>query len=137
MREQKVAGRIVNISTNCAQLGVKNLVAYASSKAGIHGLTKQLAVEFAPWRIRVNTFAPGPVQVERNLKDDPDYNRSWGSMVPLDRTAMPEEMIGPAVFLASADSSYMTGQVFFVDGGWTVQGKIPVANMDRAAKKHR
>ncbi|MGO8676581.1 MAG: SDR family NAD(P)-dependent oxidoreductase [Limisphaerales bacterium] len=130
-------GSIVNISTNCAALGVKNLVAYAASKAGIHGLTKQLAVELAPLGIRVNTFAPGPTQVERNLKDDPGYDRSWGSMVPMNRTAMPEEMVGPAVFLASEESSFMTGQVFFVDGGWTVQGKIPVQNMDQAMRRNK
>jgi len=129
-------GTIVNISTNCAQLGVKNLVAYGTSKAGIHGMTKQLAVELAPYKIRINTFAPGPTQVDRNLKDDPDYDRSWGSMVPMKRTARTEEMIGPAVFLASEDSSYMTGQVFFVDGGWTAQGKIPEANMEKAMKRN-
>jgi NAD(P)-dependent dehydrogenase (short-subunit alcohol dehydrogenase family) len=130
-------GRIVNVSTNIAALGVKNLVAYATSKGGIHALTRQLAVELAPFKIRVNTFAPGPTQVERNLKDDPDYDRSWGRMVPLNRTAKPEEMVGPAVFLASEDSSYMTGQVFYVDGGWTVQGKIPVANLDQALSKNK
>ncbi|MGA2658637.1 MAG: 3-oxoacyl-ACP reductase family protein [Verrucomicrobiota bacterium] len=130
-------GSIVNISTNCAALGVKNLVAYATSKAGIHGLTKQLAVELASLKIRVNTFAPGPTQVERNLRDDPDYDRSWGSMVPMNRTARPDEMIGPAVFLASEESSYMTGQVFFVDGGWTVQGKIPVRNMEQAMQRNK
>jgi NAD(P)-dependent dehydrogenase (short-subunit alcohol dehydrogenase family) len=130
-------GSIVNVSTNCAELGVKNLVAYASSKAGIHGLTRQLAVELAPCRIRVNTFAPGPTRVDRNLRDDPDYDRSWGSMTPMNRAATPEEMVGPAVFLASDDSSYMTGQVFFVDGGWTVQGKIPVANMEQAMSRNR
>ncbi len=129
-------GAIVNVSTNCAELGVKNLVAYGASKAGLHGLTKQLAIELAPFRIRVNTFAPGPTHVERNLKDDPNYDRSWGSMVPMNRTARPEEMVGPAVFLASAESSYMTGQIFFVDGGWTVQGKIPLANMDQALKRN-
>ena len=118
-------GAVVNVSTNCAALGVKNLVAYATSKAGIHGLTKQLAVELAPYKIRVNTFAPGPTQVDRNLRDDPDYDRNWGSMVPMNRTALPEEMVGPAVFLASEESSYMTGQVFYVDGGWTAQGKNP------------
>jgi len=130
-------GSIVNVSTNCAALGVKNLVAYATSKAGIHGLTRQLAVELAPYNIRVNTFAPGPTQVERNLRDDPDYDRSWGSMTPMNRTALPEEMVGAALFLASDDSSYMTGQVFYVDGGWTVQGRIPVDNLDQAMQRNR
>lgn len=130
-------GNIVNISTVCAALGVKNLVAYGTSKAGLNGMTKQLAVELAPYKIRVNTFAPGPTNVERNLADDPDYGRSWGSMVPMNRTADPEEMVGPAVFLASEESSYMTGQVFYVDGGWTAQGKIPAANMDKALKRNR
>jgi len=129
-------GAIVNVSTNCAALGVKNLVAYATSKAGIHGLTRQLAVELAPYNVRVNTFAPGPTQVERNLRDDPDYDRSWGLMTPMNRTALPEEMVGAAVFLASDDSSYMTGQVFYVDGGWTVQGRIPVENLDQAMQRN-
>ena len=137
MRETKTAGAIVNVSTQCAQLAVKNLVAYATSKAGLHGLTKQLAIELAPFGIRVNTFAPGPVNVERNLADDPDYREVWGRAIPLGRTAEPEEMVGPAVFLASAESSYVTGQTFYVDGGWTVQGKIPAENMDRAARKNR
>jgi NAD(P)-dependent dehydrogenase (short-subunit alcohol dehydrogenase family) len=129
-------GSIVNVSTNCAELGVKNLVAYASSKGAIHAMTKQLAVELAAWKIRVNTFAPGPTLVDRNLKDDPDYDRRWGSMVPMKRAAQPEEMVGAAVFLASDDSSYMTGQVFFVDGGWTVAGKIPEEYMDAAARSN-
>lgn len=137
MLETKTAGAIVNVSTNCAALGVKNLVAYATSKAGLHGLTKQLAIELAPHGIRVNTFAPGPVNVERNLRDDPDYRRVWGEMIPLGRTAEPDEMIGPALFLASAESSYVTGQTFYVDGGWTVQGRIPTANLEKAAKKNR
>jgi hypothetical protein len=54
-------------------------------------------------------------KIKSNLKDDPDYDRSWGSMTPMNRTARPKEMIGPAVFLASDESSYMTGQVFYVD----------------------
>jgi glucose 1-dehydrogenase len=137
MRDTGTAGAIVNVSTNCAQLGVKNLVAYATSKAGLHGLTKQLAIELAPLGIRVNTFAPGPVNVDRNLRDDPDYRRVWGAMIPLGRTAEPDEMIGPALFLASQDSSYVTGQTFYVDGGWTVQGRIPTENLARAAKKNR
>ncbi|MCI0537332.1 MAG: 3-oxoacyl-ACP reductase FabG [Verrucomicrobiales bacterium] len=129
-------GSIVNVSTNCAALGVKNLSVYAASKGGIHALTKQLAVELAPCKIRVNTFAPGPTQVERNLKDDPDYDRAWGAVVPLGRTARPEEMVGAAIFLASDDSSFMTGQIFYVDGGWSAAGRIPEANLDRSLRKH-
>ncbi|MBL9187000.1 MAG: 3-oxoacyl-ACP reductase FabG [Opitutaceae bacterium] len=137
MRDTKTAGSIVNVSTQCAELAVRNLVAYGTSKAGIHGLTKQLAVELASLGIRVNTFAPGPVNVARNLRDDPDYRRVWGAMIPLGRTAEPEEMIGPALFLASDDSSYITGQTLFVDGGWTVQGMVPASNVEKAAKKNK
>jgi NAD(P)-dependent dehydrogenase (short-subunit alcohol dehydrogenase family) len=130
-------GSIVNVSTNCAALGVKNLAIYATSKGGIHAMTVQLAIELAPYGIRVNTFAPGPTNVERNLRDDPQYAAAWGSVVPLNRTAEPQEMAGPAVFLASDDSSYMTGQLFYVDGGWTVSGKIPEANLNTALEKNR
>lgn len=137
MRETKTAGSIVNVSTQCAQLGVPNLVAYGTSKAGIHGLTKQLAIELAPLGIRVNTFAPGPVNVERNLRDDPDYRAVWGAMIPLGRTAEAGEMVGPALFLASSESSYVTGQTFFVDGGWTVQGRVPESNLAKAVRKNR
>ena len=112
-------------------------MAYGTSKAGIHGLTKQLAVELASLGIRVNTFAPGPVNVERNLRDDPDYRRVWGAMIPLGRTAEPEEMVGPALFLASDASSYVTGQTLYVDGGWTVQGMVPSSNVEKAAKKNK
>jgi len=136
MKETGTRGCIINVSTNCAALGVKNLIAYATSKAGIHGMTRQLAVELAPYGIRVNTFAPGPVNVDRNLQDDPNYRDVWGSVIPLGRTAEPEEMVGTAIFLASGESSYMTGQVFYADGGWSVQGKIPTENMDQAARKH-
>ena len=61
-------------------------------------MTKQLAVELAPYNIRINTFAPGPINVARNLKDDPNYRDTWGNMVPMKRTADAEEMIGSAVF---------------------------------------
>ncbi|MHC4405206.1 MAG: SDR family NAD(P)-dependent oxidoreductase [Planctomycetota bacterium] len=135
MMKEQGGGSIVNVSTNCAALGVKNLSCYAASKGGVHALTRQLAVELAPYKIRVNTFAPGPTRVERNLNDDPDYDRTWGSVVPWKRTADPQEMVGPALFLASDQSSYMTGQVFYVDGGWTVQGKIPEEHMDDVLRK--
>jgi NAD(P)-dependent dehydrogenase (short-subunit alcohol dehydrogenase family) len=137
MREVKRGGSIINVSTNCAALGVKNLVAYAASKAAIHGLTRQLAIELASDSIRVNTIAPGPTNVDRNLRDDPDYEREWGEVVPLGRTAAPEEMVGATVFLASDEASYVTGQVLYIDGGWSVQGKLPARNLERARRARR
>jgi NAD(P)-dependent dehydrogenase (short-subunit alcohol dehydrogenase family) len=127
-------GSIINVSTNCAELGVKNLAAYAASKGGIQALTKQLAVELAPYRIRVNTLAPGPTVVERNLKDDPHYDETWGRVVPLGRAARPEEMVGAAAFFASDDSAFVTGQILFVDGGWTVAGRLPTDYFEAAAR---
>jgi NAD(P)-dependent dehydrogenase (short-subunit alcohol dehydrogenase family) len=75
--------------------------------------------------------------VERNLRDDPDYRAAWGAMIPLGRTAEADEMIGPAVFLASSESSYVTGQTFYVDGGWTVQGMVPASNVKKALRRAR
>ena len=136
MMKDHDGGSIVNVSTNCAALGVKNLAAYAASKGGMHALTIQLAVELAPYKIRVNTFAPGPTRVDHNLKDDPDYDHTWGNVVPMKRTADPAEMVGPALFLASEQSAYMTGQLFYVDGGWSTQGKIPEEHMDAVLRQH-
>jgi len=136
MRETATAGAIVNVSTNCAALAVPNLVAYTTSKAGLHGLTQQLAVELAPDRIRVNTFAPGATNVERNLTDDPDYRDVWGAVIPLGRTAETDDMIGPAIFLASDESRFATGQVFYVDGGWSVAGHVPTEYYQKAARKN-
>ncbi len=137
MRETKTGGAIVNVSTVCAELGMNNLAAYATSKAGLNGLTKQLAIELAPYRIRVNAFGPGPIDVERNLQDDPNYREAWAEVVPLGRTGRAEEMIGPALFLASDESSYVTGQLFYADGGWTIQGRFAAGNLKKAASKNR
>ena len=128
-------GAIVNISSNIAALGVANLSCYAASKGGIHALTKQLAVEFAPHRIRVNTLAPGPTLVERNLSDEPNYDEVWGEVVPWGRAAKPEEMIGPILFLASDESIYVTGQLLFADGGWSIAGRMPSGHLDSVARR--
>ena len=98
MREKHRPGSIINVSTNCAALGVKNLAAYAASKAAIHGVTRQLAVRIGPiWHPgeRLCSWADA---CGANLRDDPDYDREWGSVVPLGRTALPEEMSGAVLF---------------------------------------
>ena len=128
-------GAIVNISSNIAALGVTNLSCYAASKGGIHAVTRQLAVELAPHRIRVNTLAPGPTLVERNLADEPHYDEVWGEVVPWGRAAQPEEMVGPILFLASDESTYVTGQLLFADGGWSIAGRVPPGHLDSVARR--
>jgi glucose 1-dehydrogenase len=130
-------GSIVNLSSMIAALGVRNLSCYAASKGGVHALTKQLAVELAPHRIRVNTLVPGPVLVERNLADDPDYDAAWGAVVPLGRAASPADMVGPALFLASEESLYVTGQLLYADGGWSIAGRLPGGHLDGVAERRR
>jgi NAD(P)-dependent dehydrogenase (short-subunit alcohol dehydrogenase family) len=128
-------GSIVNVSTVVAARGMRNLSAYAASKGGINALTIQLAVELAPYGIRVNAFAPGATNVERNLTDDPQYIETWSPLIPLGRVGEPEDMVGPAVFLASDESAYVTAQLFYVDGGWTAAGVFPDSYVDAAARR--
>jgi glucose 1-dehydrogenase len=128
-------GSIVNVSTVVAVRGLRNLAAYAASKGGINALTIQLAAELAPYGIRVNAFAPGATNVARNLADDPEYVEKWAPLIPLGRIAEPEDMVGPAVFLASDESAHVTGQLLYVDGGWTSVGTFPDSYVDAAARR--
>ncbi len=127
-------GAVVNVCSVHALATSTNIAAYAASKGGINALTIQLAVELAPHSIRVNAFAPGATNVERNLADDPDYVETWSPLIPLGRIAEPEDMIGAAVFLASEESAYVTGQLLYVDGGWTAVGNFPDSYVDAAAR---
>jgi glucose 1-dehydrogenase len=118
-------GSIVNISTVVAARAIDNSAAYGASKGGINSLTIQLSAELAGDGIRVNAIAPGATNVARNLAEDPLYLEHWAPLIPLGRAAEPADMVGPAVFFASDDSAYVTGQVLYVDGGWTVAGAFP------------
>jgi NAD(P)-dependent dehydrogenase (short-subunit alcohol dehydrogenase family) len=128
-------GSIVNVSSVVGARGMRNLAAYGASKGGINALTIHLAVEFAPDLIRVNAFAPGATNVQRNLDDDPSYRETWAPLIPLGRIAEPEDMVGPTVFLASDESSHVTGQLFYVDGGWTAAGKYPESYVELAERQ--
>ena len=110
-------GVIVNISSLAANGSMDCLIPYVSSKGGMTLLTKGLAVELAPYNIRVNTIAPGTIDIERNRKTDPNYPDDWAPFIPIGRVGKVEEVAKPVVFLCSEDSSYMTGQVLIVDGG--------------------
>jgi NAD(P)-dependent dehydrogenase (short-subunit alcohol dehydrogenase family) len=86
----------------------------------VHQLTKSLAAEWAPHGVRVNALAPGYVKTEMAPVDEPQFRRQWIEDAPMQRYAMPAELGPSVVFLASDASSFMTGSVLVVDGGYTV-----------------
>ena len=94
--------------------------AYNASKAAVHQLTKSLAAEWAPHGVRVNALAPGYVKTEMAPVDDPQFKPLWVDDPPMGRYALPEELGPSVVYLASDASSFMTGSVLVVDGGYTL-----------------
>jgi len=119
MRSQEGGGSLVFISSVCAIRSHRNLAAYGMTKAGIVGLTQALVEEVSPHGIRVNTVSPGATVTPRNLADDPSYGESWAQAVPLGKANMPADIASAVCYLASDDSSNITGQTLVVDGGWT------------------
>jgi len=94
--------------------------AYNASKAAVHQLTRSLAAEWAPHHIRVNALAPGYVKTEMAPVDQPEFRRHWIEDAPMQRYATPEEIAPSVVYLASEASSFMTGSVVVLDGGYTI-----------------
>lgn len=115
-------GRIVNISSSSAQGGQARMAAYVSSKAGVIGLTKSLALELGPKGITVNTIPPGMVvtpMLEKAIAEG-RFTASlehFASITPVRRAGRPEDIANAAVFLCQDESSYITGQVIGVNGG--------------------
>jgi NAD(P)-dependent dehydrogenase (short-subunit alcohol dehydrogenase family) len=114
-------GVIVNIGSMSGQIVNRPQwqPAYNASKAAVHHLTKSLAAEWAPLGIRVNALAPGYVKTEMAPVDEPQFQQHWVQDAPMRRYATPEEIAPSVVYLASDASSFMTGSVLVVDGGYT------------------
>jgi len=113
-------GSIINMSSQVGLTPGAGAGAYCISKAGIIMLTRQLALEMAPYGVRANALAPGIVKTDFNAAfwKDPKIERQTSGMVPLGRLAEPEDIARSALFLASDDASYITGEVIAVNGGW-------------------
>jgi NAD(P)-dependent dehydrogenase (short-subunit alcohol dehydrogenase family) len=115
------SGSVINIASVAGLAAAPFLAPYGAAKAAVVGLTRTLASEWGPQNVRVNALCPGwtATELNRNLWDTPDGGQSTIASVPMGRWGKAEEMAGPAVFLASEASSFMTGQVLTVDGGQT------------------
>jgi 3-oxoacyl-[acyl-carrier protein] reductase len=114
------AGKIINITSIVGISGNAGQSNYAASKAGIIGFTKSIAKEFASRNIQVNALAPGFVDTDMTGALTPEQKKALIAMIPLKRTARPEEIASVVRFLASDDAGYITGQVLCVDGGMTM-----------------
>jgi NAD(P)-dependent dehydrogenase (short-subunit alcohol dehydrogenase family) len=116
------SGVIVNIGSISGQIVNRPQwqPGYNASKAAVHQLTKSLAAEWAPYGVRVNALAPGYIKTEMAPVDEPQFRRHWIEDAPMRRYAVPAELGPSVVFLASEASSFMTGSVLVVDGGYTL-----------------
>ena len=125
MLAQGSGGSIVNNSSIAGGVGIAGLSAYAAAKGGVDQLTRVQAVEWAPKGIRVNAFAPGYFEnVMSGATDEhrrPEKRSQVLAFTPMGRRGLPDELVGPVVFLASDASSYVTGAILYVDGGYTAQ----------------
>jgi NAD(P)-dependent dehydrogenase (short-subunit alcohol dehydrogenase family) len=118
---ERGTGSVINVSSVAGLGAAPSMAHYGAAKAAIVSLTKTLAVEWAARGVRVNALCPGwtVTELNRYLWDSEEGRKATVANVPMGRWATPAEMAGPALFLASDASSYMTGQVLVVDGGQT------------------
>jgi NAD(P)-dependent dehydrogenase (short-subunit alcohol dehydrogenase family) len=130
MVDQGVRGSIVNISSFGATRAHRSLTAYDAAKGGVEALTRAMALDLAPFGIRVNAVAPGPILTAGAGSDTRAAIRRRAALVPLGRIGQPDDVAGAVVFLASEDAAFITGQTLAVDGGMLVQ--LRPAGMDTA-----
>jgi NAD(P)-dependent dehydrogenase (short-subunit alcohol dehydrogenase family) len=118
LREAK--GAIINIGSVQSFVALRNSAAYTTSKGGVRALTKALAIELSPMGIRVNAIGPGLIATPLNAaaRQNPTYMAQFEGRIPLGRIGAPDDIAGPAVFLASDMARYITGVTLPVDGGY-------------------
>jgi NAD(P)-dependent dehydrogenase (short-subunit alcohol dehydrogenase family) len=124
MRRQK-SGNILNIGSISGLISniPQRQAAYNTSKAAVHMLTRSLASDYAPENIRVNAIAPGYIDTDMTSGGlaDPVWGPVWRQMTPMDRAGTIEEIAAGALYLCSPASSYTTGEVLVIDGGYTLR----------------
>ena len=115
--ERSEHASVINVISAGAFLFSANVAMYGAGKAALMSFTRSMAADFAPRGIRVNALAPGTVDTDMVRANPPEAQASMANASPMRRAASTDEMVGPAIYLASDASSFMTGQVLLVDGG--------------------
>jgi 3-oxoacyl-[acyl-carrier protein] reductase len=124
MKEQGSGGSILFMSSVTGHQAHENLAAYGMSKAALEMLAKNLVIELSPFKINVNTVAPGATLTERTLKDK-DYFGTWEKITPMGRPAFVNDIAQAVLFLVSDKAKQITGQSLVIDGGWTSVSPSP------------
>jgi NAD(P)-dependent dehydrogenase (short-subunit alcohol dehydrogenase family) len=114
-------GAVIFLASPTGMFGFKRLTAYSTSKGGVIGLMRAMAVDYSADRIRVNAIVPGTMDTPMNAEEltNPEMRRKFVEMAPAGRLGVAEDVEGMAVFLASDESDYCVGGIYFVDGGLT------------------
>lgn len=124
MRRQGEGGSILFMSSVTAHQAHRHLTAYGMSKAALEMLARNLVIDLSPYRITVNTVAPGATITERTA-GDAAYESTWSALTPMGRPATVHDIAQAAVFLIGPEARHVTGQTLIVDGGWTVVSPGP------------
>ena len=113
-------GKIINIASLVSEAARATVAPYTAAKGGVKMLTRSMAAEWAKFDIQANSIGPGYILTEMNtaLIENPEFDAWVKSSNPAGRWGKPEELVGTAVYLASAASNYVNGQIIYVDGGW-------------------
>jgi len=120
MRDHKIQGSIINMSSILGKVGFPNAITYCAAKGGVVQLTHAASLDVAKLKIRVNAIAPGFIKTSltENLLKNKAFKRMLESNTPLGYIGEPQDIANTALYLASDDSKYVTGEVIYVDGGW-------------------